>query len=162
MVQLVEDGQGLPPGVVCGVGSARGVVGVAEMVVHRGFAVAAAEVAEQDEGVVVAGDRPGVMARVVVGVARAVPGVGLPGLVTEVLVQGESLLAMTERLPVVVELTVVPADPPVDRQPVALRSVRNRTANRATDAKTYNQGVAGREGFIKVISCPESDPEGTS
>jgi hypothetical protein len=59
VVKLVEDGQGLLPGVVGGLVVADGVVGVAEVGEDAGFAVAVAEVAAQGEGVLVAGEGVG-------------------------------------------------------------------------------------------------------
>jgi hypothetical protein len=56
VVEVVEDGQGLLPGLVVGVGVAAGVVGVAEVDEGGGFVVPVAEVAEQADGVLVAGD----------------------------------------------------------------------------------------------------------
>gem|GEM_PF-6165915 len=50
------------------------------------------------------------LAKVVAGVAEAVPGVGLPGTVAELLEQDERLLAACERLLVVTEQGLKPAD----------------------------------------------------
>ncbi|MDQ7908872.1 hypothetical protein RB614_30505 [Phytohabitans sp. ZYX-F-186] len=55
MVELMEDGPGEWPGVVCGVWLAGGVVGVAEAVEDFGFVVAVAKVAEQLKRALVAG-----------------------------------------------------------------------------------------------------------
>jgi hypothetical protein len=50
VVDVVEDGQGLLPGLAGGVVVAGAVVGVAEVAEDGGFAVAVAEVAVQGEG----------------------------------------------------------------------------------------------------------------
>jgi len=71
VVEVVEDGQGLLPGVAGGVEFAGGVVDVAEVVEGVGLAVAGAEVPVQGEGVPVADDGLGVLAEVVMGVAEA-------------------------------------------------------------------------------------------
>src|SRR5215470_15760424 len=110
VVEVVEDGEGLVPGVVGGVVVAGGAVGVADADEGGGFVVAVAEVAAQGECVVVAGEGLGVVAEVVVGVAEAVPGVGLPVAVAEFLVQGEGVLAGGEGLVVVAEQGVGPAE----------------------------------------------------
>src|SRR5215813_3935414 len=73
VVELVEDGQGLLPGVAGGLGVAGGVVGVAEVGEEFGFVVAVAEAPDQVKGVLVADEGLGVVAKVVVGVAEAVP-----------------------------------------------------------------------------------------
>ena len=81
MVEVVEDGQGLLPGLAGGPGVAAGVVGVAEVGEGVSFVVAVAEVPDQSEGVLVAGDGLGVVPEVVVGVAEAVPRRGLSAAV---------------------------------------------------------------------------------
>ena len=60
-------------------------MGVAEVGERVGLVVAVAELAEQVEGLLVAGDGRRVVAEVVVGVAEAVPGVRLAGAVAELL-----------------------------------------------------------------------------
>lgn len=103
VVELVEDGKGVLPGVAGRPGIAGGVVDVAEVGKDSRFVVAVAEVPVQVEGVLVAGDGLVVAAEVVMGVAEAVPCVGLPGAVVELLEQGQGLLAVGEGLRVVAE-----------------------------------------------------------
>src|SRR3954454_3455972 len=66
VVEIVEDCQGLLVGVAGGGGVAGGAVGVAELREGDRFLVAHAKVAEQGEGLLVAGDGLGVLAEVVV------------------------------------------------------------------------------------------------
>src|SRR5262249_34877123 len=88
-VELVEDGQGLLPSVLGGLGVAGVLMGVAEAGESGRFFVTVAEVPEQVKGVLVAGDGLDVVAEVVVGVAEAVPRVRLPVAVVELLEQVE-------------------------------------------------------------------------
>src|SRR5215218_2941234 len=76
VVDFVENGQSVLPGVLAGRGIADGVVGVADVGEDGCFAVAFADVPEQVNGVLEAGDGLGVVAQMVVSVADAVPGVG--------------------------------------------------------------------------------------
>ncbi len=85
---MVEDGQGLLPGVAGRRMVADRLVGVAEVGEDGCFDVPVAEVPGQVEGVLVAGDGLDVVAQVVVGVAEAVPGGALPLAVVELLEQG--------------------------------------------------------------------------
>jgi hypothetical protein len=85
VVEVVEDGEGLLPDVVGGVVVADGVVGVAEVCEGVGFVVAVTKVADQGEGVVVAGEGVCATRRSVIspaqpgGTRREVPGSdGLP------------------------------------------------------------------------------------
>ena len=75
-----------------------------------GFLVPVSEVAEQVQGVPLAGDGLIVMAEVMVGVAQAVPGGGLALPVAEFAQQDEGVLAVEERPRVVAEQGMVPAD----------------------------------------------------
>ena len=72
VLEVLEDGLGLFPGVAGGVVIAGGVLRVAEAGEGGGFAVGVPGLAEQVECVVVALDGLPVVAEVVVGVAEAV------------------------------------------------------------------------------------------
>jgi hypothetical protein len=96
VAEVVEDGQGLSPGIVGGLGIAGGEAGLAEAGEGVGFLVAVAEILEQVQGMLVTGEGLVVVPEVVVGVAEAVPRVRLPISVVEFLVQGEGLLAVDE------------------------------------------------------------------
>jgi hypothetical protein len=89
VVKLIEDVQGLLPGVACGVGMTRGVMSVADVDERGRFGPAVPEVAEHGERLFVAAGGAGVLAELVVGVAEAVPGVRLAGPVAKLLLQGE-------------------------------------------------------------------------
>lgn len=78
MVQVVEDDQRPPPGVVRLVAVTGGQLHVAEADQGGRLEVAVAEGAEQLAGLLVAVPRLGVVAEALVGVAQAVPGVRLP------------------------------------------------------------------------------------
>jgi hypothetical protein len=111
VVELVEDDQGVLPGLVCGLGIAGGVVRVAEPGECVGFAVEVAEIPVQLEGVLVAGDCLGVVAEVVVGIADDLPCLSLSvEVAADLLVQGEGLLAGGEGLSVVPAHGVEPTD----------------------------------------------------
>src|SRR5690242_14038294 len=56
-------------------------------------------------------DRLRIVGEPAVGMGETVPGVCLAVLVAEFLQQGEGLLAIAQRTPVVAELDIVPADP---------------------------------------------------
>ncbi len=78
VVEVFEDAQRLLVCVAGGLRVASGVLAVAEVAEDRRFVVALAEVAEQGQSALVAGDGVAVVAEVVVGVPQAVPG-GVPG-----------------------------------------------------------------------------------
>jgi hypothetical protein len=109
-VKLIEDGQGLLVGVTGGLRIAGRVPGVAEVREGVGFEVAVTGNPVQVDGLLVADDRLGVVAKVMVGVAEAVPGVGLPVAVVELLEQAEGLFTGGERRLVVAELDMHPAN----------------------------------------------------
>jgi hypothetical protein len=74
--QVVEDLQRLPPGIAGGHGIAGRVLGVAEMIEDFGLVVPVADFPEQPDGLLVAGDRFGVLAADVTGVAENAQGLG--------------------------------------------------------------------------------------
>jgi hypothetical protein len=117
VVEFVEDGQGVSPSEAGAVEVVGGVVGVAEVDDAVGLVVAVAEVVVQVDGVLVAGDGPGVVAEVLVGVAETVPRLGQTAAVIEFLVQSESLLAVDEGLLVAAEEGMLPGAPPGTRTP---------------------------------------------
>jgi len=84
VLQVLEDGLGLFPGVAGAPVIAGGVVCVAEAGEGAGFAVAVPGLAEQVECLVVALDGLPVVAEVVMGVGETVECFGLPRLVAEV------------------------------------------------------------------------------
>ena len=110
MVEVVEDGQGLLPGVAGGLVVAGGVVGVAEVGQDGGFGVEVAEATKQGDGVLEALGCLVEITALVVDVAEAVPGAGLAVLVAQFLEQVEGVLAVVECVAVVAELGVAPAD----------------------------------------------------
>jgi hypothetical protein len=67
--ELVEDGQGLLPGVAGGLRVSGGVVGVAEAGEGVGFVVAVADLPVELDRLLVAGEGLGVLAELVVGIA---------------------------------------------------------------------------------------------
>src|SRR5580692_3249008 len=81
VVQFVEDGKGLPPGILGLVLLASGMVGIAEVSEGVGLAVAVAEFAENAQGVAVAVGGVGKVSELVLGVAQAVPRACLAGAV---------------------------------------------------------------------------------
>jgi hypothetical protein len=96
VTEAVEQGEPLSP---CDAGRleiARGAMGVAEMGEGDGFLAPVAELPEQVECVLVAGDGLGVVAKVLVGEAEAVPRQGLPWAVAELLVPAQGFLAEGE------------------------------------------------------------------
>src|SRR5690348_12544856 len=70
MGELVEDGERLLPVLAGAARFAPGPAGLADAGQQRGLPVAVAEVAEQVQGIPVAGERPVVVAEAVVGVAE--------------------------------------------------------------------------------------------
>ena len=110
MLDVVEDGQGLPPCVAGRLAVTCGVVGVAEVAEHLGFAEAVAEFAGEVECVPVAGDGLVVLAKAVVGVAEGVPGGGLTVVVVKFVEHCEGVLAVADGLAVVSLVAAVPAD----------------------------------------------------
>jgi hypothetical protein len=103
VLQVLEDGLGLFPGVTGGVVTTGGVVRVAEAGEGNGFLVAVPDRAEKIECLAVALDGLPVVAEVLVGVAETVECLGLPHLVAEVAVQGQGLLAGIQCLLMVAE-----------------------------------------------------------
>jgi hypothetical protein len=98
------------PGLAGGVEVVGDMVGVAEADRCEGFIVPIAVPSEVFDRVLVAGDRLGVVAELVVCVAEVVPGGGLTDAVAEVLLQIEGSLAGDERLVGIPELDLTPAD----------------------------------------------------
>jgi hypothetical protein len=75
VVQVLQDGQGLPPGIMRLWLLAGGEVAVAEMGEYLGFVEAVAKFPEDAQGVLVTGDGLRRVAKFLLGVAEAVPGV---------------------------------------------------------------------------------------
>lgn len=86
VMEAVEDGQRLKPGVAGRLMVSRGVLAVAEFGEGAGLVVAVAELAVQGQGPLVAGDGVWVAAEAVQGVADAGPGGGLTVAVAELTV----------------------------------------------------------------------------
>ena len=155
MLQVVEDGQRLLPGLP-GLGQfAGGVAGVAEVGEDRLLPVAAvADFRAMRERALVAGGGFGEVAQLVLGVPEAVPGVGLPRRSPSFAVQGECLLAERAGLLVVAEEGVAPADvlsalasPPCGRGLVQAEGLpgRGRARRRSGPAgRAARQGSGGR------------------
>jgi hypothetical protein len=93
VVELVEDRQGVPPGLAGRGGVAAGVLGVTEVGEDLGLVVPIADLPEQDDGALIAVRRQPGVAEVVVGVAEAVPRGRLAAAVAEVLMEVECALA---------------------------------------------------------------------
>src|SRR3954447_2999033 len=104
-----EDLQGALPGGAAGVPVAGRVLAIAQVDERLSLAGQVAELADQRDRPVVAGDGALVLAQVVVDVAEAVPGPGLRVQVAEPGGQRDRLLAVPQRLPVVAEQGQVPA-----------------------------------------------------
>src|SRR5258708_2154287 len=81
MLQVIEDGQGVPPGVAGGGGLADRLAGIAEVEEYGGRVVAGPQSFADPQGGAEACDGLGVPAQAVVRVAHGVPG---PGLVDRV------------------------------------------------------------------------------
>jgi hypothetical protein len=94
VTEFVEDGQRLLPGFARRAGVARSVMSAAFVYENLGLVVADAEVSEQAQGVLIAGEGQVMVAEVVMSVAQAVPRIGLSLKITEFLEQGEGLLAV--------------------------------------------------------------------
>ena len=90
VLDVVEDGESFIPGVTGGVGVAGGVVCVSEVGEDFGLVVVVAELSVQRECLLLAGDRLGVLAEVMVGVAEAFPCLGQSVVVAEVLEHGKA------------------------------------------------------------------------
>jgi hypothetical protein len=88
----------------------RGVLGVAEVIKRLGRTPAAAELTVQVKRAPVAGGGLGEIAEPLVGVPEAVQHVGHALLIAEVAEHGERLLAVGERLLVIAEYDMEPAD----------------------------------------------------
>src|SRR6266516_260937 len=111
-VEVIQDDEGFFPGRAGLMGTPGGMVGVADVIERLGLAPAMAGLAVQVERTLVAGGRFGVVAQLMMGVAQTVPDVALLlGVVAKFLLQLESLPAVAERLPVIAELGMEPADP---------------------------------------------------
>jgi hypothetical protein len=103
------------PRATCSVRVTSDEVDVTEVGEGIGLPVAVAALPVQLEGALVAGDRPTVVAEVLVDLAEAVPGAGLPVVVAQILAQGQRLFAEGERRAVVTGLAWY--------QPSALRTL---------------------------------------
>src|ERR1700730_3845185 len=109
MVEVIEDGESLPPGVAGRGRLTGGVAGVAEIAERRGELEAVPDFPEQADGAVEAVDGPRVGTLVLVGVAEAVPDEGFRIAVAEVAEQVQGLLAAVHGAFVVAEVGGVPA-----------------------------------------------------
>jgi hypothetical protein len=97
----------------CGAGLREvpgGVLGVAEVTKRLGRTPAAAELTVQVKCAPVAGSGLGEIAELLVGVPEAVQHVGHALLIAEVAKHGERLLTVAERLLVIAEYDMEPAD----------------------------------------------------
>ncbi|MBB6550173.1 hypothetical protein HD593_004968 [Nonomuraea rubra] len=103
MSELIENGEGLPPGVAGIVMIAAGVVGVAETDQRLDFADAVAQVQVQFERLLVTAFGQVVLTEVVVCVAETVERCGLAVEVAEFLEQGEGSAAVRKSSVVVSE-----------------------------------------------------------
>jgi hypothetical protein len=83
VVEVIEDDQGLLPGVTAASGLPVALWVLPRLVRGVGLFIAVTKIPKQGEGLVVAGDGVRVIAEVV-GVAEAVPGAGLPFAMVEV------------------------------------------------------------------------------
>jgi putative transposase len=110
MVEVVQDGERLFPGRARLPEMPGGVAGVANVTENLGLARAVAGLAMQVEGTLVAFDGFAVVAQVLVGVSEAVQRRGLRLAVAECVEQVESLAAVAQRLPVIPEPGVEPAN----------------------------------------------------
>jgi hypothetical protein len=93
VVQVVEDGQCLLPGILSPLRIAGCVAGVAEVGEGSGLAVVIAQVPDDIEGVLVMCCRFVQATELMFSVAEAIPGVCLAIAVAEIAVQGQGLLA---------------------------------------------------------------------
>jgi hypothetical protein len=109
MAEVVEDRQRVTPGLTSRVGGSGSEVRVTDVGEGAGLEEAVAEVVEDIEGVPVAGEGAAVVAELVVGVAHAVPCDCLAGAVSDLLVQGQGLPAVDERVVEVAESGLVPS-----------------------------------------------------
>jgi hypothetical protein len=117
VAEVVQDGERFLPG---GAGLIRltcGEAGVADVAERLGLGPPVADLPVQAEGPLVAGGRFGVVAEVVVGEPEAVPDVGLQPGVAKLGEQLERLPAGDERMAVIADLDVEPADPGSGRGP---------------------------------------------
>jgi EmrB/QacA subfamily drug resistance transporter len=110
MAQVVEDGEGLLPGLPGLRQVAGGVTGVAEVGENLRFKLAVAEFPGDAKGTLVTGGGLGKVAQMVLGVAQAVPASSLKAAVPVCSAHGERLLAERPGLLVVAEQAVAPAD----------------------------------------------------
>jgi hypothetical protein len=94
--ELVEDVQGLLPGVARGVAVAGGEVRVSEVIQGRGESVAVAQLLLDGDGLLEVSDGLVVLAEEVVGVAEAVHGVCFEPAISDLPIEGESLLGFAE------------------------------------------------------------------
>src|SRR5215470_870242 len=109
VLDVLEDGQRLLPGLP-GLGQLAGdVAGVAEVGEGIRFEVAVAGFPGNAEGALVAGGGFGEVAQMVLGVPHAVPGMSLGPAVADFRAQGECLAAERAGLLVVAEPAVAPA-----------------------------------------------------
>jgi len=87
MIEIGQDVQGLLPGIASLSWLSGDAVGVAETAEGTGQGKAIADDLKQAEGSLVAGDRLGGAAQIMMGVAEAVPGVGLTVVIAEFAVE---------------------------------------------------------------------------
>jgi hypothetical protein len=110
MAEVLEDVQGLFPGLASGAGLSVGVLDFAEADQGPGLVVVVAYLGKQVNGAPVAvGGLPGA-AEVVVAVAEAVPGIDLAIAVAELALQVQCLLAVDQAALVITLHGTVPAD----------------------------------------------------
>lgn len=110
VAQVVQDVQGLLPGLAGSKRLTASIVAVAKMDEGLDLIKAVALLSGEGKGLLVADDGLGVRPEVVASVAHAVPGIRLTVPVAEFLVQRQGLLAAGQGLLVVTQLGVAPAD----------------------------------------------------
>src|SRR5713101_585166 len=110
MLQVIEDGQGVLPGVAGGVGLADRLAGVTEVQEDRGRVVPGPQPFTDPQGGPEASDGLGGPAQAVVRVAHGVPGPGLVDRVAVLAAEAERLRAAAQGFLVVAHLCGEPAD----------------------------------------------------
>src|SRR5215470_6829029 len=111
MVQVVEDGKGLLPGLAHGLGIPAGPVGFTQADQGVRAEVKVVGVGVSAEGLLVESDCLTVAARLMVAVAEALKGCGFTESVAGLALQFQCCPAVGERSLVVAEQRVIPADP---------------------------------------------------
>jgi hypothetical protein len=109
VVQLLEYGQRLAPGLAGGRRAAEGTVGLAQVHQRPGLVITVAQLAVQRQGPLVAGERLKVAAEEMAGEADRHPGGGLAAVVAGFPEHGQSLAGAGQALLVAAEVGEAPA-----------------------------------------------------